>query len=82
MTVIQPPRKCDPIMFTEREYKLIEQYAKSCGPYTVSDVTRTAILNHIEGCIDVDFASHAIKEMKREGKVYSHESIGKELGFL
>ena len=69
------------IRFSEDEQAVIEQYALLRG-MKISEVIRKATTEMIENEMDI----RAFKEAKERGEknpaTYSHEDIGKELGFL
>ena len=62
--------------------KEITDYASACG-LSVSEAMRLAILERMEYDYDIALAKKGLAEWEKGGgKTYSHEEIGKELGFL
>jgi len=67
---------------TDDQKEMIREYAASCG-LSVSEAMRAAIFEIIEDGYDLASAKKALEEWERDGKkTYTHEEVGKELGFL
>ncbi|MCL2712512.1 MAG: DUF6290 family protein [Methanomassiliicoccaceae archaeon] len=67
---------------TDDQKKVIRNYASSRG-LSVSEAMRAAIFEIIEDEYDLALAKKALAEWERGGKkTYTHEEVGRELGFL
>jgi len=67
---------------TDDQKKVIRKYASSRG-LSVSEAMRVAIFEIMEDEYDIALAKKALEEWEKDGKkVYTHEEVGKELGFL
>lgn len=69
------------VRFNDNEQKLIELYARLEG-VTISELIRRSVMESIEDKIDIEICRKALKEFEEDPQVFSHEEIGKELGFL
>ena len=69
------------VRFSEQEQNIIEQFAM-LHDMTISELIRKSVMEAIEDEIDVEICRKALKEFKENPKVYSHEEVGRELGFL
>ncbi|MCL2510356.1 MAG: DUF6290 family protein [Methanomassiliicoccaceae archaeon] len=62
--------------------KEITDYASARG-LTVSEAMRLAILERMEDEYDIALAKKGLAKWEKDGrKTYTHEEVGKELGFL
>ena len=67
---------------TNEQKRMIASYASSRG-LSVSEAMRAAIFEIIEDEYDLSLAKKALSEWERDGKkVFTHEEVGRELGFL
>ncbi len=69
------------IRFSEDEQAAIEQYALLYG-MKISEVIRKATMEMIEDEMDIQAFKEAKKRFEKTLVTYSHEDVGKELGFL
>lgn len=69
------------VRFNDNEQKLIELYARLEG-VTIPELIRRSVMESIEDKIDIEICRKALKEFEEDPRVFSHEEIGKELGFL
>ena len=70
-----------PIRFSEDEQAAIEQYALLHG-LKISEVVRKAAMEMIEDEMDMQAFKKAKERFEQNPAAYSHEDVGKELGFL
>ena len=67
---------------SEDQRKMIADYASARG-LTVSEAARIAILERIEDEYDIASAERSLAKWEKGGrKTYTHEEVGKELGFI
>ena len=67
---------------SEDQRKRIADYASAHG-LTVSEAMRIAILERIEDEQDIAQAEKALAKWEKGGrKTYTHEEVGRELGFI
>lgn len=69
------------IRFTDEEQEVIEQYAQLYG-MKISEVIRKATMEMIEDEMDIQAFKEAKEKFEKDPATYSHEDVGKELGFL
>ncbi len=69
------------IRFSEDEQAAIEQYALLYG-MKISEVIRKATMEMIEDEMDIQAFKEAKERLEKNPVTYSHEDVGKELGFL
>lgn len=69
------------IRFSEDEQEMIEQYAL-LHAMKISEVIRKATMEMIEDEMDVRAFKEAKERFEKNSVTYSHEDVGKELGFL
>ena len=69
------------IRFSEDEQEMIEQYAL-LHAMKISEVIRKATMEMIEDEMDVRAFKEAKERFEKNPVIYSHEDVGKELGFL
>lgn len=69
------------IRFSEDEQAAIEQYALLYG-MKISEVIRKATMEMIEDEMDIRAFKEAKERFEKNPVTYSHEDVGKELGFL
>ncbi|MBR4685405.1 MAG: hypothetical protein IKP04_02625 [Candidatus Methanomethylophilaceae archaeon] len=69
------------VRFNEQEQTIVEQYAKLHN-MTISELLRKSVMEAIEDEIDITICRKALQEFENNPKTYTHEEIGKELGFL
>lgn len=69
------------IRFSEEEQEKIEQYAL-LHAMKISEVIRKATMDMIEDDMDISAFIEAKKRFDNNPVTYSHEDVGKELGFL
>ena len=69
------------IRFSESEQSMIEEYAKVYD-MSISEVIRKATMEMIEDELDIKTYEEVIKKFKEDPVTYSHEEVGRELGFL
>ena len=69
------------IRFSKDEEAAIEQYALLYG-MKISEVIRKATMKMIENEMDISAFKEAKDRFEKNPETYSHEDIGKELGFL
>jgi len=67
---------------SEDQRKMITDYASARG-LTLSEAVRIAILEKIEDEHDVASAEKSLAKWEKGGrKTYTHEEVGRELGFI
>lgn len=69
------------VEFDENEQRLIELCAE-LESVTASEIIRRSVMEHIEDRIDIGVCLKALKGFEEDPRTFSHEGIGKELGFL
>ena len=68
------------IRFSEDEQSMIEEYAMLYG-MKISEVIRKATMEMIEDAMDIAAFKEAKEKFDKNPVTYSHEDVGKELGF-
>ncbi len=69
------------VCFDEQEQAIVEQYAKLHN-MTISELLKKSVMEVIEDEIDTAIIRKALQDFKDNPKTYTHEEVGKELGFL
>ncbi len=69
------------IRFSPQEEELIEEYA-SLYHMKISEVIRKLTIEAIEDEIDIEAFKRAKKRFEDNPVTYSHEEVGRRLGFL
>ena len=69
------------IRFSDDEQEIIEQYAL-LHAMKISEVIRKATIEMIEEEMDIEAFKAAKERFDRNPVTYTHEDVGKELGFL
>lgn len=68
------------IRFSKEEEEIIKQYAMLYD-MKISEVIRKATMEMIEDDMDVRAFMEAKEKFEKNPKTFSHEDVGKELGF-
>lgn len=68
------------LRLSDSDAELIRNYAAMKGS-TVSDVMRKAILEKIEDEIDLDMYQRAMADFQADPVTYTHDEVGRMLGF-
>ena len=68
------------LRLSEQDEKLIRTYAETHN-VSISDFARRAMFEKIEDEIDLQAWHKAMEEHKKDPTTYTHEEVGKMLGF-